>query len=313
MNVKTTFFLAVMLGALVLFYLAIRPQLEAARTAEPVKPAFGEPDVASALLEEPLGNIVKVVCRREGFDEWVFEKVEPEDGARAEWRMTAPLDVKVRAWEVDRFGRQLGGLTYEISHLPGQPGAVSAAAAGLEPPVATVALTDSDGKTATVEIGSPVSKRETYVRLAGSDRIVVGNVDATQLLKDQAFEYRDGQLWTFDTANVTRVQIEDRGETDGPVNYVFVKDGARWMMESPVTARATSKVENMLRSMSRLRAVEWIDDRPEQLGVYGLEPPALTVRATVETVIVNGGAIGGGLQAPIPPVFGPASPSPRAL
>ncbi len=281
MNFKTTFGLAVLLCVVLLSYLAFRTRLESSEANLTPTPAYGDAPVSRDLVEDKLGDVVKVVCRRFGEDEWVFERDEQEDGSLGDWRMTNPLDMKAVSYDVDRFTRQLGGLKYAVSYRPGEPGGVTAMEAGLDPPETTVAMTDTDGKTVTVEIGKPASARETYVRLAGSDKVMVAESDLRRLMKSKPIEYRDQGLWNFDPLDVTRVEIDDRSDPQAPVSYSFVKDGSRWMIAAPVTARATTKVEDMLRAMGRLRVIKWQDDRPEKLPMYGLEPGALTIRATV--------------------------------
>jgi len=286
MNTKTTLFLAFLLVFAVLGYVFVRTRPGAGEDLTIPAPTVATSVISSDLLEPKLGEITKVACKRKEGEEWVFEKDEEASGAgQVVWRMTSPMQMKCVRWEVEKFGNQLGSLKYEVSHKPGDPGAITAAEAGLEPPQATVTLTDADGKTATVEIGKPASERETYVRLAGGEEIVVGKSDLRQLFKDKALDYREKQLWDFKPEDVTRVEIVDRSDAAKPMTYVFTREDARWMMASPVTARATSKVDELARNLSRLRATQWQDDRPERLAVYGLQPAMLTVRATVEEEI----------------------------
>lgn len=283
MNTKTTLLLAFSLVAMVLLYYVVQSRPGAAEGDTLPAPAFASSSTTRDLFEKKLGDITKVVCRRKDGEEWVFEKdTETSDIGQPVWRMTSPLEMKCVRWEVEKFGNRLGNVKYELSYAPGEAGAITAADAGLDPPEAVVTLTDADGKTVTVEIGKPASNRETYVRLAGSYEICVGQTNLKGLIKDKALEYREKQLWNFKSESVTRVEIIDRSEAEAPLSYTFARDGARWMMESPVTARATSKVDDMVSAMSRLRAVQWSDDRPDTLGMYGFKPPALTVRATVE-------------------------------
>jgi hypothetical protein len=283
MNFRTTLILAAVLIGLGLGYYLWRPGPDEAESGiDQTRPVTASA-VSRDLLEEKIDDVVKVVCRTGGGEEWVFEKeAGAEAGAQAEWRMTSPLDMKVVPWEVRRFATQLTNLQYDISYKPGEPGSVTAVQAGLEPPKAIVTLTGAGGETASVEIGKKASPSETYVRLAGNDEICVGKADLENLIKSKALEYRDQQLWTFDTKDVKRVEIIDRTDTDKPVTYSFARKNGQWMIESPVSARATSKVDEMIQSMSRLRAIKWHDQGPERLAMYGLEPPALTVRATVE-------------------------------
>ncbi len=285
MNFRTTWILLVVFVVLVLGYIALKPRPgsgegEADRT-RPFQPS----PVSRDLLDDTqkLGELVKVVCQTEDGEEWVFEaNEESEATAQREWRMTSPLDVKVTSWQVQRFATQFNNLQYDISYKPGEPGGVTAADAGLDPPWVVLTLTDVDDKTVTVEIGRKASASETYVRLAGSDEICVGKADLKNLIKSKALDYRDQQVWIFDAKDATRVEITDRSDTGEPAHYVFARHDGKWMIESPVTARATSKVDDMVQAISRLRAIKWHDCDPDRLAMYGLEPPRLTITATVE-------------------------------
>lgn len=282
MNTKTTLYLAVALAVLSSLYFLRGSQVEPAdaETADPFSP------VATAsrdLSEQQLGDVVKVAYTQKDGDEWVFEKdTDPSTSSQDAWRMTSPKEMPCVSWEVDKFDRQLGRLQYELSYKPGEPGAVSLEDAGLDPPEATVSMTDADGKTITIEIGKPAPNRGTYVRLADSDEICVGRTDLSSLLTNKLLDYRKKNLWDFDKSDATRVEIVDRSDPAEATTYVFVKDGARWMIESPVTARATSKVDDMLTAMSRQYVMKWHDDDPSRLAIYGLKPAAWTVRVTVE-------------------------------
>ena len=287
MNFKTTLYLAVALVILALGYVALRSQPASTEDdGSEGRPPFGSA-IAEDLLEEKPGDLVKVVYRRKGAEEWVFEKQPEAEGAGAQkvWRMTAPLEIAVTSYEIDRVGRQLGSLRYEVSYRPGEAGAVTATEAGLDPPEAIVTLTDAGDRTVAVEIGRPASENATYVRLVGEPEIRVGMSSLRSLFKETALDYRDPQLWKFTPEDVTRVEIIDRSDVAQPVSYVLVEEGTRWMMKSPITAKATSKIDDLIRAMSQLRAGDWRDDRPERLAAYGLDPATWTIRATVEEEI----------------------------
>lgn len=283
MNVKTTlalaFFLIVSVSALVV--LRSRP----AESADAAPPLPGTPVISRDLIEDKLGDVIRIAVNRKNHDdEWVFERVETDQGMTGEWRMTAPLDTKAIRWEVAKIPRQLATLRYEISYGPSEAGGVSAADAGLEPPGATITLTDRDGKTAAIQIGNAASADTTYVRLAGSDRVCVGKSNLRNLLKSKAIEYRNNQPWTFKPSEVTRLEVVE--QTDGvPRTYTFVPVGSGWHMESPAVAKATDKVADAVLALSRLRAASWVDDDADRLAVYGLSPASLAIHVTVEQTI----------------------------
>lgn len=282
MNIKTTLSMALTLMLLVAALFFVRSNASSATSNLSTTSIPSTNLTARDLIEEKPGDIVKVVARRKDKEDWVFEKIEPESGGAAVWHMTSPEKIKVVPWEVDKFGRQLGNIQYQISYRPGQAGAVSAAAAGLEPPEAIVELTDADGKNVSVEIGLPASAETTYVRLAGDNSIYVGQSQFRSLFKSYPMAYREKSVWSFDQNDVTRVEIIELQAEGSPVTYTFSRSGARWMMETPTSARATEKVTQAMRAISNLRALEWMDTHHSSLASFGLEPAPLVVRITVE-------------------------------
>ncbi len=283
MNFKTTISLVVVLAIAVagLYLIRTKPAPPAIPSVEELRKG----STARDLFKEPLGETKKIVCSRPGMPDWVFEKTTTDDAATAKWHMTAPSKIAVQLGEAERIARTVQSLQYELSYKPGETGGVSAADAGLEPPQLVVTFTDQDGKSAAVEIGRAASEQSTYVRLAGTTDVCVGNSNLRQLLKSKPVEYRDKQLWTFAPDAVKRLEVIDRTDPAAPVNYVFVPDGGKWMIQSPVSARASGKVAAAAQELAKLRAIQWVDDNPEKLAVNGLSPSTLTLRATVEKKI----------------------------
>lgn len=280
MNFKTTFLLAITMGVLAVGYLWFQANAE---PLQPITtpPPFGATDnIAADLIAEPLGDLDKVVCTLASGDEWVFERTTDEakgDG----WRMTAPTEMTAITYEVDRIGNTLGRVQYEVRCTPGDGDCVTPAEAGLTPPKTIVAMTDESGRTVAVEIGKPASGQETYVRLAGEDTIYLAKNSFRNLIKPKALDYKDKLLWSFDMKDVTRIEIEDRSDGKDVRAFILGKTAGQWMFEQPVTAKATSKIDDMLRSLQRMRTMKWYDDRPERLAGYGLDPGELVIKATV--------------------------------
>ena len=292
MNSKTTLFLFAAFVGLAGGFWLLRPQksISAPQTAQTPFDIVDTPSDRQKLVEKEIDEPVKIVIRLEDADvDWIFEKESgDDDSASPKWRMTAPIDTSVASWEMDKFDRQLLKGEYELSYDAGGGDGVTLAKAGLDPPQATVTMTDERGRSATVEIGLPVSAAESYVRLAGTDRICVLDVQLEYLLKKQALDYRDMQVWKIDRESVVGLEIVDRTDAASPVTYTFRKDGARWMIESPVAARGTNKIDELVRSALRLRATRWDDDDPSHFAMYGLAAPVRTVRIEIEKKVESG-------------------------
>jgi len=283
MNTKTTITMAFFLVVLVMGLYIVRSQSRTAPVDAATTAAMKPSPTSRDLLKEKLGDVVKITVKRKDHEDWVFERSGGgADSATVEWRLTAPTEMKVVRFEPDRISRQLTTLAYEVSHRKGAPGAASAADAGLEPPQAVVTLLDDKGNSATIEIGKPASEDSTYVRLAGTDEIAVAKANLQKLFKNRLVEYREQNLWNFDAKNVTRIEFEDRTNPAAPTTYTFAPQGSGWVMESPLPAKATNKVADAVRDLSRLRAVQWVSDDASKLPLFGLEPAPLTVRVTVE-------------------------------
>lgn len=289
MNFKTTLFLAAVFLVLILGY-ALWGVSGAGSTVSPdVPPAHTPNEVAQSVWADEPGDIVKITCRRKEADaDWVFEKQEKEgDAAQDEWRITAPFDAPAVRWDVDRIARQLTGLKHDISYTIGEPGAVTLAEAGLDPPLVKVVLTDENDKSIRVDIGNQASANTTYVRVDEGELIYLAKANLKTLIKAKARDYRDKAIWSFDDKNVTNIEITMR-EEGGETSYKLSRSGSQWMFMSPVTAKATSKVNDMLAGMKNLRVIDWVEDRPGRLGAYGLDPAPVTVAVTVtETVKVE--------------------------
>lgn len=282
MNGKTTLLLAVLLGGLVLGYYGLSKKAPSA----PVtigSPASSEMGLRRKLIEEPLGNVVKVEVSR-GSEEWVFEKKPPADGGPAAWRMTKPMEAKVLSQEVDRIAREAGNIQFEVSYKPGD-GAITPQDAGLIPPSSTISLTDDAGKSTTIEIGKPASENETYARMAGDDTVVVAQSNLRKLLKARPIDYRDVQIWNFVPEQATHIEICESPAGQGIDCQYLTREGGQWRFDRPFSARATSKVDEMLRSVARLRVTQWHDDDATKLKLFGLDPGALQINVTVEETV----------------------------
>lgn len=284
MNNNTTILLAVVCAALAAIYFVSRDKVSSSPDATPALPMSPGDQTSHHLLDDDAktGDVVRVEIHRKGNETLVFEKDKDSTTGLTSWHMTAPINMKVRSYEAEGFGRNVNNLQYQISYKPGDPGAVTEIDAGLKPPLGRITIEDKDGKKVTVEVGKRVSKTQRYVRLAGDDRICLAKSDLFASLKSNLVQYRDQSLWSFAPADATRIQITQQAGGEAPLHYEFLKKDGQWKMTSPVSAKTTDKVEEMVSAVSHLRVAKWEADAGDRLAAYGLDPSSLTLEITVE-------------------------------
>jgi hypothetical protein len=287
MSSKTTLLLAVVFlglaGGYFLFRTA-RLEPEPVQDTEARTVAVGQTGGTRKLVEEDIGAPVKVVIRRAPADEvWVFEKTDDPTSRAETWDATAPHPFKAVAWQVEGLERELLRGECKQSFRAGEPGAPTPEQAGLAPPAAVVTLTDAEDKSVTIEVGGPAAGDETYVRLAGTQDLCVLRFKLDTLIKPELAEYRQAVLWSFTPADAVRIEVVDRTAGDATMPYTIVRDGTQWRFQSPVSALASAKIDELVREMSRLRVREWVSGAEDRLASFGLAPQsaARTVRVVV--------------------------------
>jgi len=282
MNYRTTLYLAFAVAGCIIAYLLFRPD-SGERTYQSPSVSHTSSIEKTLIEEDDFGDVVKVECKlRDQDDTWAFQK-QDDDGVK-QWYVKQPYEAKAVGYQVDRIAAQMTGLRYEIAYdVDG--GAVSLQDAGLEPPAASVTITNEKGESRTVEIGKSAGMQQTYVRLAAGDSICVAKSSVSNLFEDSALEYRDKQLLLFESADVTRLEVTHRVEDEEPVEFVLARDDGNWLFESPFTGRAATIVDTTVETLAGLRVSEWVSDDPSRLPVYGLIEPALTIRVTVNEEI----------------------------
>ena len=163
------------------------------------------------------------------------------------------------------------------------------AAFGLDKPTVTVKLTLKDGSQPPPLV---VGKNTTiggkaYVRKDDEPKLYLTTSALGYALNKQAKDVRDKSILAFKDDDVSRVEI--KAENGDTVTLVR-KDKEAWTVEPGDHPGDTTEVRSYLSSLRSMRAVDFPDDHPQDLGKYGLAAPRLTV--TVAT-----GADGAASQA----------------
>jgi hypothetical protein len=147
--------------------------------------------------------------------------------------------------------------------------AVTARAAGLEPPVMRIVLHDTKAQAdRTLLIGRSPETDKYYARDASKDTIVIIDRDIPEKARRPLFDWRDKAMTTVQPMDVEEVEIRNGSET-----FSFKKDGNDWKLPDGRTLQ-WDKVTNLMTTLE-FDKVTGIIDSPRALSSYGLERPRL--------------------------------------
>lgn len=196
----------------------------------------------------------------------------------SKWKMTAPITCAAEQFAVNGDVGKVVGLEYTRVYNDGKGETVSDELTSLNKPHKIIKLTDKDGKSHVVKIGSGQKlSTKTYVQIEGDPKIYLVTADLSNDLKRKPSEYRGKRVAEFKTAEAVRIQVA------GSENFTLAKSDSGWTVEEPVKARADlTLVNKILNGVANLNALQFVEDEPKSLRPYGLESPRLTVAITTE-------------------------------
>jgi hypothetical protein len=280
MNFKTTGILFVLVAAVAVVIFALPEQ----KITAPEKPSQFETAKIELdnLIDEEFGPAVKIEVSQPDTPVWKFEQSEGESDDDAMWAMTSPYACAVQKWLLDSIASQIRKLEYTSKH-DGKSGDVTAANCGLEPPRATVTLTDASDKTVRLHIGRDEGSREAYVSLNDDPTIYRVNASLKNLLKENALAYRDQKMFDVETGEIARIEIREPNAEGGSDTYVMVKAGVEWRFEKPTPAKGhADQIRKLCSTFAALRSQEWVAGNVSNMSQYGLDEGARTIIATGE-------------------------------
>ncbi len=212
---------------------------------------------------------------------------------------------------------------------------VGAEGAGLQPPIYEVVyferLSDGTERRHRIEVGGRDFEQQTlFVRAGalGEERILRTGRAALGLLERPLDEFRDRRLMDAHHGEVQRlvrrgVLVLPPRDEDGPDEVDGVLDGERdpaapselgiafeavqergeWFSSSPVRARLDPGAMGLLlRALTQMRAISFLEDREVPLEPFGLQPPMFELEAELargETVALRFGVSPGELFEPL--------------
>ena len=120
------------------------------------------------------------------------------------------------------------------------------------------------------------SGRYVYVKKDSEDRIGMVELYRRTGVDKQWSELRNKTTLKFKRALATKLRIESQADT-----VEVTKSGEEWQMESPTEAKGDGEaIEAILQGLAS-PVEEFVDDAPNSLRPYGLDPPALRVEVSV--------------------------------
>ncbi|MCF8723668.1 hypothetical protein LQ236_001688 [Nitrospina gracilis] len=192
------------------------------------------------------------------------------------WQIEEPVQAKASRSAVDQLIYELE--TARHSRIV-EDNPADIAPFGLDSPRLIVTVHLKGGKTLSLELGnaSPIGHSH-YVRMGDSKAVYLSGLDA-RIIDKSANDLRDRSLFEFQTADVKGYSLHYQEETQ-----TVTKKNDLWRLSGKVNGLADSdEVVNFLSSVQSADAVEFIDETPDALDIYGLDSPRI-----VFTVLLGG-------------------------
>lgn len=187
-----------------------------------------------------------------------------------EWQIVEPIRMRASGYEIDSLVSAIAEARVVQRFEPGKADELTLEQTGLDQPFATAKLV-SGKRELTVLFGrNVVAGENTYMKLADAKDVILSDDDFRKLIKRDLREYRDKQLWQARKDRISEVTFVGRGGE----KFVMVRDGATWRMTSPVSAAVDAVMMGAaLETLSAMKAEEFVEDTPKELGMYGLSSP----------------------------------------
>ncbi|MCE9565343.1 MAG: DUF4340 domain-containing protein [Planctomycetes bacterium] len=237
------------------------------------------------------------------------------------WKLTAPVTSEADATKAGQLTQSLTDLRV-TDYITETPTAEQLATFGLGKPAHTATLTFDNGRSYTLEIGSPrPGKAEVFARLDGGAVFGLPATAAEPFITG-AIGLLPLKVWATQPDRLTSVQITRFGDS-AKQSFTLTKDNTDWKLSGPFSATVTGfGAQPLLTSLGSLTAVKYQALSSANTAEFGFDKPLLSVKVTLlekkpgameetpvtNTVIVGGLTPDGGnrfakLDAPNAPVF----------
>jgi len=207
-------------------------------------------------------NSVKEIYIRNPGGEYLVAR-----GPQEKWRIVKPIETEADQGFVNSILYGMRSLTYERV-LEEKPKDLSLY--GLDKPRMGIRVTlDGAEKPLALNVGKKSPLGQIYAKRDDQERVFLVAAVVEQTLMKGLFELRDKSVVSFERNQVEKIILQapkKRAE--------LAKRNKGWFILGRTAVRANEDTVNkILTSLSSLRVEEFIEDNPESLSKYGLDPP----------------------------------------
>ncbi len=251
MKLKTTLILLVVFAGLLAFVLIFESRTKARQATK---------EKETKLVDLAAADVEKIDLNN-GSETISFKK--DEKGA---WLITAPVEAPAEAAEVNRLAEDFSSLKFDRVVEP-----EAADPKKYEIPKKEVSLWYK-GKTEPVRIligmENPIDS-SLFAMRQGEKRVVLLASFLRSELDKKTLDFRQKDVFKFESEDVAAIRLKAKD-----VGWEALKKDGEWRLEKPVAAAANkSRVEDVLRFLSGLRAKEFVSEKKEDSEVarFGLK------------------------------------------
>ena len=204
------------------------------------------------------------------------EKITIERDQTGHWKIIEPLEAEADEYEINSLVENFASLSFEkvVEEEVSDP-------ALYEIPKKEVSFwLKGHSQPITIQIGmeNPIDNT-LYAKRADQSQVVLLPGHLKYYLDKTLFDLRKKDIMTFDTASVLAIELRAKEN-----NWKVKRREENWYFLQPVEALASkSKIENLLDSLSRLRAKDFLAENKDSqnLKLFGLDKPEFTVILTL--------------------------------
>ena len=192
------------------------------------------------------------------------------------WRLSAPQAAPADTTVVDGLLTSLEGL--EVEEVVGES-VTDLAQYGLAQPRVKVTATLEGAQPLTLLLGDKTPDgANVYAKTGASARVFTVAGHATGAFEQKPFDLRDRDVLHLRRDDVRAIDV-----TGPEGSYALASDGASWSIVRPLATRAGRwPVDGLLGALEGLRMESVAAEEARDLKAYGLDPPARTVKLTLQ-------------------------------